>query len=240
MDDRLKELLFLGREHYERGEYDKAEVALRGVVEKTDRFADVFNMLAVILHERGDLVQAERYFERAVELNPRYTEALLNLAVTYNDLGKYEAAREVYARVNEPERGGGLDDPFARGKIANMHADLAAAYLDVGERERAIEELTKAVTLCPGYADLQTRLGTLHRDGGNLVMARQCYEAARAANPKYVPARVLLGVTLLALGASELAVVEWREALALDPENKSAKMYLRMVETQRQRGRAET
>ena len=29
------------------------------------------------------------------------------------------------------------------------------------------------------------------------------------------------------------AIVEWTEVLALDPENRSAKMYLRMVEAQR-------
>ena len=232
MDERLKQLLILGREHYDRREYERAEHVLRQVLDKTDRFADVYNMLAVILHERGDFVAAERYFERAVELNPNYTEALLNLAVTYNDLGKYEAARQVYSKI---KRGtdGLLLDPFARGKIANMHADIAQAYADAGCRQEAIEELKKAVELCPGFADLQTKLGTLYRDIGNLALAREHYAAARDANPRYVAARVMLGVALLSLGSPDQAVAEWREALAIDPDNKNAKMYLRMVETQR-------
>jgi tetratricopeptide (TPR) repeat protein len=233
MDDRLKQLLILGREHYERREFERAEVALRQVLEKTDRYADVYNMLAVILHERGDFVAAEQYFERAVELNPNYTEALLNLSVTYNDLGKYEAARQVYGRIRKDEHAGGLLDPFARGKIANMHADLAQAYADAGCTSEAIEQLKKAVELCPTFADLQTRLGSLYRDAGSLGLAREHYEAARDANPKYPVARVLLGVTLLSLGLPDQAIAEWREALALDPENRSAKMYLRMVEEQR-------
>src|SRR5277367_2702706 len=118
MDERLKQLLVLGREHYERREYERAERVLRQVLELTDRYADVFNMLAVICHDRGDFAGAERFFERAVELNPNYVEALLNLAVTYNDLGKYEAARQVYARVHGKgaTADGGLDS-FARGKI---------------------------------------------------------------------------------------------------------------------------
>ncbi len=41
MDDHLKQLLLLGREHYQKREYDKAEYLLRQVVEKTDHFADV-------------------------------------------------------------------------------------------------------------------------------------------------------------------------------------------------------
>jgi Flp pilus assembly protein TadD len=233
MDDRLKQLLILGREHYDRREYERAEHVLREVLDKTDRYADVYNMLAVILHERGDFIAAEQYFERALELNPHYTEAALNLAVTYNDLGKYEAARQVYSRIRQGEGDGIALDPFARGKIANMHADLAHAYSDAGCKAEAIEQLKKAVELCPTFADLQTRLGTLYRDAGNLALARVCYAAARDANPRYVLARVLLGVTLLSLGSTDQAVAEWREVLTLDPENKNAKMYLRMVEAQR-------
>jgi tetratricopeptide (TPR) repeat protein len=233
MDDRVKQLLVLGREHFDRREYDRAEHVLRQVIERTDRFADVYNMLAVILHERGDFVGAERHFERAVEINPNYTEALLNLAVTYNDLGKYEAARKVYAKIRREDGQTGVLDPFIRGKIANMHADLSQAYADAGCKPEAIEQLKRAIELCPAYADLQTRLGSLYRDTDNFALAREHYEAARASNPKYAPARILLGVTLLSLGEIDEAIAEWTEVLALDPENRSAKMYLRMVEAQR-------
>ncbi|MGL1241067.1 tetratricopeptide repeat protein, partial [Vibrio parahaemolyticus] len=87
------------------------------------------------------------HFERALEINPSYTEAALNLAVTYNDRGKYEAARAVYARIKgKPSGSISTLDPFARGKLANMHADLAQAYADSGLPREAIEELSKAVT----------------------------------------------------------------------------------------------
>ncbi len=233
MDERTKELLLLGREHYQKGEYDRAEHVLGQVLEKTDHYADVHNMLGFILHSRGDFVAAERHFERAVELNPGYTEALLNLAVTYNDLGKYEASRQVYARIKKAEGQSGIFDSFARGKIANMHADLAAAYIDVGCRDDAIVELKKAVALCPTFPDLWTRLGTIYRDMGNLAFAREAYETAVKTAPRYVQARILLGVTLLTQGSQDEAMAAWREVIAIEPENKSAKMYLRMAEAQR-------
>jgi tetratricopeptide (TPR) repeat protein len=236
MDERIKQLLVLGREHYDKREFDKAEYVLREVLETTDRFADVYDMLGVICHARGDFVAAERYFSRAVALNPSYTEALLNLAVTYNDLGKYEQAREIYARVRKlgtSSAGHAQLDPFARGKIANMHAEVGQAYADAGLVHEAIEEYQKAIRLCPTFADLRTRLGSLYRDSGDLARAREQYLAAKEANPRYVPARVLLGVTLLSLGEPDSALEEWRQALAIDPENKSAKMYVRMVEAQR-------
>src|SRR5215468_9890550 len=120
MDEHTKQLLLLGREHYGNREYDKAEPLLREVLEHEDRFADVHDMLGVICHSRGNFAQAEHHFERALAINPSYTEAALNLAVTYDDRGKYEAARQVYARIKGQPGGTkhGLD-PFARGKIAN-------------------------------------------------------------------------------------------------------------------------
>ncbi len=65
-----------------------------------------YDMLGVIAHSRGDFAHAEQHFEKAVGLNPNYTEAQLNLMVTYNDLGKYDSAREIYAKHQEPRRRG--------------------------------------------------------------------------------------------------------------------------------------
>lgn len=230
MDDHLKQLLLLGREHYQNKEYDKAEYLLRQVAEKVDRFADVHHMLGVITHSRGDFAEAERHFEKAVELNPNYTEAQLNLMVTYNDLGKYDEARKVYALMRDRDHAAGREiEPFAKGKIANMHAELSQAYLDVGMTVDAIRELENATTLCPSFADLLTRLGVLYRDNGDKPRAKEKFLAAKAANPRYVQARLMLGVLLLSAGDNQAAVAEFEAVLAQDPENKSAQTYLRIA-----------
>jgi tetratricopeptide (TPR) repeat protein len=234
MDEHTKQWLLLGREHYQKREFDKAEPALRQVLETTERLADVHDMLGVICHSRGNFAQAEHHFERALAINPTYTEAALNLAVTYNDRGKYEAARQVYSRI----RGAATDhshdlDPFVRGKIANMHAEVAQAYADAGLVREAIEQYEKAVQLCPQFADLRTKLGTLLREVSDLSRAREQYEQAIRARPSYVPARVLLGVTLLSLGQAEAAAEEWRKALEIEPDNVPARMYLRISMAER-------
>jgi len=236
MDERIKQALLLGREHYAKREFEKAEQLLRQVLEVDDRFADVHDMLGVISHSRGNFLQAEHHFERALQLNPSYTEAALNLAVTYNDRGKYEAAREVYTRIQGKPTGSlATLDPFARGKLANMHADVAQAYADCGLPRQAIEELEKAVGLCPHFADLRTRLGNLLREAGEHARAKEHFEAAVGARPNYVVARVQLGVTLLALGDPNGAEESWKKALEIEPDNTQAKMYLRMLEIQRRK-----
>lgn len=233
MDERTKQLLLLGREHYAKREFDKAEPILRDVLDKEDRFADVHDMLGVIAHSRGNFIAAEKHFERALAINPSYTEAALNLAVTYNDRGKYEAAREVYARIKGQPTGNkhGLD-PFARGKIANMHADVGQAYADAGLPLDAIGEFEKAVELCPHFADLRTKLGTLFRELNDFARAKEQYEAAIGARPSYVPARIQLGVTLLSMGDVQAAAEQWNKVIEIEPDNSRAKMYLRMVQLQ--------
>jgi tetratricopeptide (TPR) repeat protein len=230
MDEHTKQLLLLGREHYQRRELDKAEETLLEVVQRDDSLADVHDMLGIILHSRGDLGAAEHHFERALAINPGYTEAALNLAVTYNDRGKYDAARQVYTRIKGTPAGlaPGLD-PFARGKIANMHAEVGEAYADAGLVREAVGEYEKAVALCPQFADLRTRLGSLLRGGNDLARAREQYDAAIDARPGYVPARVQLGVTLLAMGDTDAAADQWGKALEIEPDNARAKMYLRIV-----------
>jgi tetratricopeptide (TPR) repeat protein len=230
MDEHTKQLLLLGREHYHKREFDKAEQMLRQVLENDDRLADVHDMLGVICHSRGNFVHAEHHFERALAINPNYTEAALNLAVTYNDRGKYEAARRVYARIKGTSDGGAHAlDPFARGKLANMHAEVGQAYADARLVREAIAEYEKAIALCPQFADLRTRLGTLLREANDLPRAREQYEAAVASRPSYAPARIQLGVTLLALGKSDAAAEQWRQVLDVEPDNVHAKMYLRMM-----------
>ncbi len=233
MDERTKQLLILGREHYEKREFEKADALLRQVLEVDDRLADVHNMLGVMSHARGNFIAAEAHFERALSINPHYTEAALSLAVTYNDRGKYDKAREVYTRIQSSARPQGPQslDPFAKGKLANMHAEVGQAYADLGLSSEAIVEYEKATSLCPEFADLQTKLGNLLRQRGELVQAKARYEAALGARSGYIPARIQLGVTLLALGDSNAAGDQWSRVLEHEPENSVAKMYLRTLET---------
>jgi len=211
--DRIEQLIALGREHYNANEYERAEPFLAEAASARPSFPDLYNMLGVIYHSQG-----------------RFTEAALNLSVTYNDRGKYERAREVYTRavsasVGQPN----ALDRFARGKLANMHADLGAAYAGLAMFDEAVREYSKALDLCPDFADLRVRLGNVYRDMGMFHTAVAEFEHAKKLRPDFVPARIHLGVTLFSLGRKEAALAEWTDVLRIDPSNKSAQLYIRMV-----------
>lgn len=232
MQERLENQLRIARESYGRRDYAAAELALRQVIDLNGDYPDVHNMLGKILHDHGDLVRATKHFERAAELNPRYTEALLNLAIALADQGAYEAARTAYDRLRS-EHTGTLSDPFVRGRIANQHADLSKAYLDAGCVHEAISELQRAIDLCPDFPDLHTRLATLYRDQDNHALAREHLACAISTNPRYAQAHVLLGLTMISLGAPDRAIASFRAALSVEPGNKAARMHLRRIEEER-------
>ena len=181
-------------------------------------------MLGVVYHSQGRFQDAEEAFENALKLNPRYTEAALNLSVTYNDRGKYERAREVYTRavsasVGQPN----ALDWFARGKLANMHADLGAAYTGLAMFDEAVREYGKALDLCPDFADLRVRLGNAVSRHGHVARRGHRVRARERLRPDFVPARIHLGVTLFSLGKKDAAIAEWNGGAQLEPDNKSAK-----------------
>ncbi len=231
MDKETLRRLEKGREHYENQEFDKAEPLLQEVARVEQRFADVMNMLGVIHHDRGDVFGAQGYFERALDINPNYTEAALNLAVAYNEQGLYGEARSIYGQIT----GRTMDkraeiEPFARGKLANMHADLGRAYAELQMYDKAIDQYREALVLAPDFVDIRTRLGQLLKDAGDIEGACRELELAKSLRPSYVPARVALGVAHFKGGDKESAKKAWREVLDIDPENKTAAMYIRMVE----------
>jgi tetratricopeptide (TPR) repeat protein len=230
MDDSTRELLTRGREHYTAREYDKAEALLVRLARERLAYADVYEMLGVIYHQQGRLSDAEAMFQEALRINPAYTEAALNLAVTYNDLGKYREAKDIYQTAMEASRNSPRNlDPFAKGKIANMHADVGSAYHGVGLYEDAVREYERALTLCPGFVDIRTRLGATFREMGDLDAAVREFERVRDENPSYANGRLHLGLSYYAQGRMPDAAAEWEQVLTLAPENRSAQMYLAMI-----------
>ncbi len=230
MEDRIKELLRLGRDAYRKKEYSRAESYLVEVLEHHENFADLHNMLGVIYHDRGLFSKAQKHFERALGINPNYTEASLNLAVTYNDLGRYEDAKRIYASaLQRSQTQPGEMDPFVKGKVANMYADIGEVYHSSGLFEEAAGEFRKALALAPGFVDIRLRLALALRDLGRTEEAVAELRRCLQDRPAFLQARVHLGVALHALGRTVEAIAEWQAVIAQEPGNRSCQMYLKLL-----------
>ena len=239
MDDHLRELVALGREHFARGDWSLAAGHLEQVIARGATFADVHHMLGVAYHQLGEFESSKRAFEKALEINPGYVEASLNLAILCNDLGQYDKAQAVYANAVELARQGpretGGDQPldsFSRGKIANLHAAVGDAYLGSRRPADAALEFRRALQLAPAFVDLRLKLASALRESGDHHAAAAELEQAVRDAPAYVPARLALGLAWSAAGKLEAAVAQWEEVLRMDPAHRTAQLYLKLARAQ--------
>jgi tetratricopeptide (TPR) repeat protein len=233
MDEALKQLLTLGRGCFAQKQYAEAEKHLAQVVEKNQSFADVHYMLGIIHHEQGQFARAQRDFESALRLNPAYTEAALSLAVIYNDMGKYREAKEVYQSALQRQREApGQMDPYVRGKIGNMYAEIGDAYASSGMLREAVGEYGRALQLGPQFVDVRLKLAGALRDMGDLEGALRELEVLTRQKPDFLPGQIQYGIVLLSLGRRAEAVSVWEGVLAREPGNRSAAMYLSLVREQ--------
>ncbi len=230
MNDPLRQLLTLAREHYARRDFNTAATLLREVVRQDGSAAEAHQLLGLTQHELGDLNAARESFGRALALDPTRTEAAINLAITCNELGLYSEARRVSNAVSTSARTGERIDAYARGRLADLHAATAHAYEELSLYPEAADEYRKALALCPDRVELRTRLGVVLRSDGDLAGALTELEAAAARAPEHAPARVALGLTYYRLGRRDDAEAAWRKALSLDPNQRPAEVYLRMLE----------
>lgn len=232
MEESVRALYSSGRDAFERKEYDEALEHFNKLVAQVDSFADVWNMMGQIFHARGDFRGAIECFEKALRINPRYTEVQFILAVAYSDIGQYDKAEKLYERARQSGQTTEdvkIADPFVRGKIANMHADLGDIYLGLGLYDDAKAEYEKALSLRPEFPDIRAKLAQALFDSGLKEEAVSELQTVKDSRPDYLKARIQLGVFLFSLERIQEAVHEWQGVLVHDPDNKLAKMYLRLA-----------
>lgn len=231
MDKTKLVMLDKARELYHSGDYDKALPLLLEVKDDFSEYADVMNMLGVIYHDKAEIGVAVDYFECALGINANYTEAALNLVVTYNEQGKYDKARKLHKHaISLKDKNEQEIEPYALGKITNMHAELGHAYAELKMVDLATSQYRAALSLNPNYVDIRLRFGQLLRDEGKHDAAIEQFELALKSKPGFVPAMISLGATHYAKGEKDTARRYWKKASELQPENRTAGMYMRMVD----------
>ncbi len=143
-----------------------------GAALKTDPFDDAaWDLGGRILAEKGKLVDAFFDFERAVKLNPsgRY---LYDYAL---ELVRADRFEEAQAKAEMSVR--------ADGAIAESHELLGGLYARKKQLPDAVREYAAALSLNPGSARVELRLGTVLAAAGDKAGAQaHLREAARASD----------------------------------------------------------
>jgi tetratricopeptide (TPR) repeat protein len=232
-DMELRQQIQRAKQAFERREYAIALADFQDALNRDPNLADVRHLTGLCLSFMGHSDAALVEFDHAVALNPGYIEAHINRAITLNEIGRYEEARAAFAQAAQLETASkGPYPAAASARIANAHATLGDLYREAGADHEAVAQYSRALEIRGHFHDIRVRLAQV------LLQLQQPADAAAElrkvleVNPRFLAARLDLGLAYFRLGERDAAEREWQAARDLHPENPQMRAYLAMLEKQ--------
>jgi tetratricopeptide (TPR) repeat protein len=158
------------------------------------------------------------------------------LSVLFNDVGKYDEAKRVFEQANHSvvHQTAGVDTEIDR-KFAVKHLEIADLYFRYRRYSEAIEEYGKAAVLDPSALDIRIRRAKAWAKKGFLTRAMQELQQLKQEHPRYIPARLQLGLLHYSQSNVLDADLVWEGILSLEPNHREARAYLEMARQSRSR-----
>jgi len=165
--------------------------------------------LGLELSRQANHLEAAKKFELATKEDPEFALAFSMLGKTYATLG-YEKQAEQYAS-KAVELSGSLPDA-EKYLIAARDARIENNF------SKAVEAYDNLVKLMPGDPQVQFDMGSLYEGHGSFDQAREHYQKALQADPKFLDALLAVGVVDLKTGNAQSALDYLNRALSLAVE----------------------
>jgi choline-sulfatase len=172
--------------------------------------------LARHLFHLGRREEAEARYAKALEINPYRASARLGHAIVLQALGRSEEARADLTRLD-------LDELTT----SESWYDLGGLRAALGESSGAVAAWRRAAELNPADPAPHNNLGQFLAQSGDLEGAQQALEAALAADPQHVEARLNLANVLMMRKVDRPRVISLLEGvLATAPDQPAARTNL--------------
>jgi tetratricopeptide (TPR) repeat protein len=215
-------------------QFVEAETAIRARLENTPASADAHYLLGVMHYFKGNLRETVQSLREALKHDPRHTDAAICLSVLLNDIGRYDDAKNVFEIANQSVSTKTTGDDFeVDRKFAVKHLEIADLYFRYRRYDEAIDEYVKAASLDPFTFDIRIRLAKAYAKKGFVTRAIQELQQLKAENPRYIPARLQLGLLHYSQKNVLDAELEWETVLDLEADHREALAYLEMAKQSR-------
>ena len=112
---------------------------------------------------------------------------------------------------------------------ANVHNNLGVVLKELGETQKAISCLQKAIAIQPNHADAHNNLGSVQKELGETQKAISCFQKAIAIQPDYANAYYNLGSVQKELGETQKAINCFQKAITIQPDYADAYNNLGLV-----------
>lgn len=203
-----------------RGQYDSANVVLRGIGAEEPDFLVAQLRLAENLQRSGQPEDAIVVLQDLARLRPTLPEPLVSIGDILRSQERFEEAVEVYDRAFERYPNG---DPGSWAMYYTRGIALERAQM----WDRAEEDFKKALKLNPEEASVLNYLGYSWLDRGkNVQEAREMIELAVSKKPQDGYIVDSLGWAMFLMGEYEEAVVQLERAVTLNPSDPTINEHL--------------
>ena len=206
---------------YKAGRGSEAAEQYRLALKINPDSAATHNRLGAILLSESKIDAAFSEFDEAVQLNPDDGEYRYDRGYTLLRLGRQEEA---------------LADYQAAARLApkseRVHNGYAALLQSAGQTDQAIEEWRQSLRYSPGSFNARLGLGQLLLNNVHLDEPKRLLLEAVKIDGKNARARDLLGKIYAQQGQMSQALVQFSEALHLDPNSTEVQQDLQSAQEQ--------
>lgn len=206
-------------EDHQQGRLEKAAAAYADILRMDPDHADALHLSGLISFQQGDLDRAQHLIGRAVSRdrkNPLYL----------SNLGRVEMARGAYKNAVENWK---LALEITPGS-ADLHSDIAGAYLELGAANDAVRYADMALTLDADHVAAGLNRGLALAALGENAKAIECLERSARQTPNNPTVWFTLGSLYQSASQSEqaerayLKTIEYSDA-PVDALNNLANLY---------------
>ena len=175
------------------GQYDSALEEFEKALAINPERARTHGLLGVMLMSQGKLEEAERRIRKAIELKPDERNAYWTLAKIMTLTGRQHGAKDNFRKAIEV-------NPF----LVSVRLDFAGLLLDMGELDKAVEQLTEAARSEPRNPLPYSVLGDFYFEQGEGEKAAAALGVALERDPNSVHALQRLASIMIAQPGSSL------------------------------------
>lgn len=215
VEDRKTKYFNRGMELYQQGNYTKARLEFKNVLQIDPKDAQGYFMFASIEEKEQNWRKAYALFLRATELDPTHLDAHVHLGRLYALSGAAEKALESAATVLAID---------ANNAGAQVLKALAEARL--GNKSTAIALAESTVQAHPENVDSISLLASLYSDQGNEEKAIAMVQQGLEKHPDNIALNLLLGKFYEKAGNTEGTVEMLKKIIALKPDDSSHRKRL--------------
>ena len=215
-DPNVKKQKYLesGNRYFEKGKYREATIQFSNAIQVDPSFAEAHFRLAESYLKLQFWPDAYRELQQTVNVDPNNVKAQI-------DLGALLVAGHSFADAQA------ITDKVLQKNPNNVDAHALQANLDAaqGNRDRAMQEMQKAIDLDPSRLAIYVQLAAL-QSMKQLDLAEATLKKALAINPKFVPAIESLALVYQDTGRRDDAEHLLKQATELDPKNLTSRQLL--------------